>query len=90
MKKIVVCTNRRANPNQPSCGVRGGEVVAERLEQWIGEAGLDIAVERFPCLGRCELGPNARLAPAGKFLCELDPDHLETAMAEIIRFSRES
>ena len=89
MKKIVVCTNRRANPAQPSCGARGGEIIAERLEQRIRQAGLDIAVERFPCLGRCELGPNARLAPAGKFLCELDPDQLENAMAEIMRFAEE-
>lgn len=89
MKKIVVCTNHRANPAQPSCAARGGEVIAERLEKYIRQAGLEIAVERFPCLGRCELGPNARLAPAGKFLCELDPDHLEAAMAEVMRFSRE-
>lgn len=87
MKKIIVCINLRANPAQPSCAARGGEIIAERLEQKILQAGLKLTVERFPCLGRCALGPNARMAPAGKFLCELDPEHLETAMAEIMAFA---
>lgn len=89
MKKIVVCTNRRANPAQPSCAARGGELIAERLEQLIREAGLDIGVERFPCLGRCEQGPNARLAPAGKFFCQLDANHLDAVLDEITQFAND-
>lgn len=86
MKKIVICTNRRSNPAQPSCGARGGEEIADRLQQLIAAQGLAIQVECFPCLGRCDQGPNARLAPGGKFFSHLEADHLDAVMAEIRAF----
>lgn len=67
MKKIIICVNYRANPVQPSCGARGSEAIALRIEKEIDERGLPIELERTYCLGHCEQGPNLRLAPNGEF-----------------------
>lgn len=64
---IVVCINHRANPDVPSCGARKAEAIASRLEQEVITQGLALKVERFKCLGKCELGPNLKISPAGKF-----------------------
>lgn len=86
MKRLIVCTHYRANPDQPSCGARGGEQIACQLERMIQARGLPLAVERFDCLGRCAQGPNARLAPAGSFLQALDPATLEMTLETIAQF----
>ena len=66
-KTIIVCINQRANPDVPSCGARGGEAIARCIESEIAAHELNLAIERFHCLGQCELGPNIKLAPAGDF-----------------------
>lgn len=66
-KKIIACINRRANPDTPSCAARGGVEIAQALEQAIAARGLPVTVERFKCLGLCELGPNLKLSPGGVF-----------------------
>lgn len=72
MKKIIVCVNHRANPNQPSCAARGSKEIALRIEQEIARQGLPVELERIDCLGHCEQGPNLRLAPNGRFFHRFD------------------
>lgn len=87
MKKVVVCINRRANTNQPSCGMRGGVKLADHLEAEITKRGLPIVLERFHCLGRCEDGPNLRLAPGGNFHSGASLGDADQLLQEIGRFA---
>ncbi|MCE9632858.1 MAG: (2Fe-2S) ferredoxin domain-containing protein [Methylophilales bacterium] len=66
-KTIIVCINHRANPDVPSCGARGGEAIAQCIESVIAAHALVVGVERFKCLGMCDLGPNIKLSPSGNF-----------------------
>ena len=86
LRKILVCVNRRDNPDQPSCGARGGEAIACALEQALQERGLAIPVQRFNCLGRCDEGPNLRLVPAGPCHQQLSVDDVPGLMADIEEF----
>lgn len=74
MKKILICTNHRANPSQPSCAARGSETLAQRLAQFIATHQLDIRLERGGCLGQCTDGPNLKLVPGGPLLSHLSPN----------------
>ena len=62
-----MCTNFRANPNNPSCAARGSKAVMAALLQELKQKNLLITVEETPCLGFCEVGPNLRLMPNGVF-----------------------
>ncbi|MDP2247506.1 MAG: (2Fe-2S) ferredoxin domain-containing protein [Nitrosomonadales bacterium] len=68
MKTIIVCVNHRTNPDQPSCGARGGITIADCLEAEIARNQLNISIERFKCLGVCERGPNLKIMPSGHFV----------------------
>lgn len=85
-KRILICVHTRLTAAKPSCGGRGGLRIAEMLEREIAEQRLDIAVERFKCFGRCEEGPNARLAPGGEFHCGLTPEQVPAVLAAARRF----
>lgn len=85
--RITVCVNRRANPDQPSCGMRGGIEIAEALRLAIDERGLEAAVDTFNCLGKCELGPNGKLSPGGEFCHGLAPDALAPLLEKIAAFA---
>jgi len=90
LKHVVVCTNHRANPTQPSCaGMGGGEVLAIKLEAEIAARALQIRVSRFTCLGYCDRGPALKLSPGGGFICEIDPDNLEAVLQQIEAFSQQ-
>ncbi|MFT4631184.1 MAG: NADH:ubiquinone oxidoreductase subunit E [Candidatus Pseudothioglobus sp.] len=65
---IVICTNRRPATGLPSCAQRGSEALADQLEQLIQSRDLPLTVTRSVCLGHCQEGPTARLAPGGEFL----------------------
>lgn len=88
MKKVIICTHHRANPTQPSCAARGSLDIAERLEVEIAARGWDISLERFPCLGLCENGPNLRLAPGGPFRSGVTSIRMEEVLQEIEQFSK--
>jgi len=60
MKKIIVCTNLRTAPSQPSCAHRGSERLIDYLEEQINSRDLPIKVERSVCLGHCPKGPNVK------------------------------
>jgi (2Fe-2S) ferredoxin len=84
-KHLLICTNQRLTGQAPSCGGYGAEALAQRLEQLIALQGADIELRRSECLGRCQAGPNLRIAPGGPFyqgVCDSDlPAILEDAIA---------
>lgn len=86
-KIVTVCINRRANPDMPSCGARGGEEIASALEAAIAEHGLPVRLERFKCLGLCERGPNIKLSPGGGFCHGVTLDELPIVLAKITAFA---
>ena len=58
MKVLTVCINVR-KPPFASCGARGSLQLLEELRQ----KNLPIELQTIACLGKCEIGPNARLSP---------------------------
>ena len=66
-KKLLVCTNFRANPNNPSCAARNSKQVFDALKRQFSEKNIAVEVEESPCMGYCNIGPNLRLAPNGAF-----------------------
>jgi NADH:ubiquinone oxidoreductase subunit E len=72
MKSILVCTNHRANPNQPSCGARGAEALKQQIADAVSASGLPLGVKEIQCLGECDVGPNMRLIPGGPMFQHVD------------------
>jgi (2Fe-2S) ferredoxin len=66
-KKILVCTNFRANLNNPSCAARDSQLVLAALKKELTKKNIVIEIEESPCMGYCNVGPNLRLAPNGEF-----------------------
>jgi NADH:ubiquinone oxidoreductase subunit E len=89
MKKLIVCVNRRSNPNQPSCAMRGSREILALVKSEIASRQLPIEVEEFLCLGLCAHGPNAKLAPDGPILKMLSVDKLEALIADIEHFIKQ-
>ena len=70
-KKLLVCTNFRANPNQPSCAARGSKEIAVALAQQLQQKNVSIEIEEIQCMGYCNSGPNVRLMPNGAYFHEV-------------------
>jgi NADH:ubiquinone oxidoreductase subunit E len=70
-KKLLVCTNYRANPNNPSCAARGSKEIASQLMQQLHKKNVPIEMEEIQCMGYCNVGPNFRLVPNGEFFHEV-------------------
>ncbi len=66
-KKLLVCTNHRATPNNPSCAARGSKEIACALMQELQKNNVLIEIEEIQCMGYCNVGPNIRLVPNGEF-----------------------
>jgi (2Fe-2S) ferredoxin len=81
-KKILVCTNLRANPNNPSCGARGSDVILAALRN----QNLAIPIEISPCMGMCHEGPNIRLIPNGTVFRTVSTKNLKNITEEIKSF----
>lgn len=86
MKKILVCTNSRANPNNPSCAARGSQELLTCLTQQIQQNSLPITIEESPCLGFCQIGPNARLVPNGPFFHAVSIEKLDDLIEAAKKF----
>jgi NADH:ubiquinone oxidoreductase subunit E len=71
IKKILVCTNYRANPNNPSCAARGSKKIILELTRQLQKKNISISVEESPCMGFCKVGPNIHLIPGGEFFHEV-------------------
>ena len=89
IKKILICTNFRANPNNPSCVARGSKEVMAALLQELKQKNLPIIVEESPCLGFCEIGPNLRLMPNGEFFHGVSGKKLSAIIKSTKRFLKE-
>ncbi len=76
-KKIIVCTNYRANPNNPSCAGRGSQKVIAALNVQLAQNNCPITVEESACLGFCDVGPNLRLMPNGEFFHGVSTNNLK-------------
>lgn len=87
MKKLLVCTNYRANPNNPSCAARGSETLLAALTQQFQQNNLLIEIDKSPCLGFCQVGPNARLIPNGPFFHRISISHLSPIIQAAKKFT---
>ena len=85
-KKILICTNFRANPNNPSCAARGSKEVMTALSLELKEKNLPITVEESTCLGFCEIGPNLRLMPNGEFFHGVSDKELSAIIKSTKKF----
>ena len=85
--KLYICTNFRANPNQPSCAARASQLLLESLKQQLAKKNIAVAVEASPCMGYCHIGPNARLAPNGDFFHGISADNLAQIVQAAEKFS---
>ena len=83
-KKVLVCTNFRANPNHPSCGARDSNTIFKMLSEALHDT--SILTESSPCMGLCHAGPNVRLVPYGKCFNEVSVNELKPLIEEIKAF----
>ncbi|WP_223879140.1 (2Fe-2S) ferredoxin domain-containing protein [Chitinimonas arctica] len=78
----MVCIKRRFE-DQPSCAGRGSEALACRLEAEIASQALPLKVQRFPCLGLCEIGPNIKVV-GGDLYHRVDEAALPAILSEAL------
>ena len=71
---LTLCVNVRAEPFMPSCGRRGSLEIRERLEVALRDRGIDVDFQTIKCLGLCDKGPNARLAPSNSWFHAIGVD----------------
>ncbi len=64
---LTLCVNVRKEDFVPSCGRRGSLEIRGKLEAALRERGLDVEFQTIACLGLCDKGPNARLAPSNSW-----------------------
>ena len=86
-KKIFVCTNFRANPNNPSCAMRDSQRVLDTLNIEIAKKNIAIEIEASPCMGYCNVGPNIRFAPNGKFFHGVSANNLSELIKAAKKFT---
>ncbi len=79
-----MCTNFRANPNNPSCAARGSKEIAVALAQQLQKKNVLIEIEEIQCMGYCKVGPNVRLIPNGEFFHQVSISKL----AKIIKATK--
>ena len=63
--------------------MRGSEALAARLREEISKRGLRAELREVYCLGRCEHGPNLRIAPGGKNYCAVDEGSIENVLQDL-------
>ncbi|MGJ8619125.1 MAG: (2Fe-2S) ferredoxin domain-containing protein [Methylophilaceae bacterium] len=83
-KKVMVCTNFRANPSHPSCGARDSDTVLTALSEALLD--LPIITVESPCMGLCHTGPNVRLSPNGTCFHEVNAQRLDVIIEEVKMF----
>jgi NADH:ubiquinone oxidoreductase subunit E len=86
-KKILVCTNFRANSNNPSCAARDSQLVLDALKKELAKKDIMIEIEESPCMGYCNVGPNLRLVPNGEFFHEVSAINLTKLIRAAKKFS---
>jgi (2Fe-2S) ferredoxin len=87
IKKILICTNHRANLNNPSCAGRGSQQIRDMLRLALDNIGLKIMIEQSPCMGFCDIGPNLRLVPNGQFFHEVSANKIASIVKAAKKFN---
>jgi NADH:ubiquinone oxidoreductase subunit E len=64
---LTVCINYRKEDFVASCARRGAAAIRDALERELRAQGVPATLATIACLGLCEKGPNARLAPANSW-----------------------
>jgi (2Fe-2S) ferredoxin len=85
---VFVCTHARPDGHpKPSCGLRGGADIREKLKLMVEEKGLQQAVKIFQsgCQGGCEFGPVLMTVSDQKMYFQVDENNLEELLAEVVR-----
>jgi NADH:ubiquinone oxidoreductase subunit E len=85
-KKLLVCTNYRANPNSPSCAARGSKEILTELTHQLQRDNVPIEIEEIQCMGYCNVGPNLRLIPSGEIFHEVSDKNLAQIILESKKF----
>ncbi|HEY0562042.1 MAG TPA: (2Fe-2S) ferredoxin domain-containing protein [Methylophilus sp.] len=88
MKSILVCTNQRDNPHQPSCGARGAQALKQRLTEEVNKAGMPLGIKEIQCLGACEEGPNVKLIPSGPMFQHVNVNDLTSLLKAAQAFAK--
>ncbi|MEO5347462.1 MAG: (2Fe-2S) ferredoxin domain-containing protein [Magnetococcus sp. YQC-9] len=86
---IIVCVKQRFG-SDVSCASGGGVELADRLEQELAQRGWSVPVKRLLCLGRCNEGPNIRIAPGGPFFTRMRDDRLHEVLTALEPFLPQS
>ena len=81
--RLIVCTNKRLGAGQRSCVDSGNLNFIADIEVLLQQAGLNVAIVRQECLGKCEQGPVMRIAPGGIFFTEINANTLPEIVDEI-------
>ena len=87
---MLVCTNYRANPNNPSCAARGSEEIAAELQLKFKKNNILIEIEKSPCMGFCNAGPNLRFVPNGEFFHEVSATKLPEILKAAEKFTQQT
>ena len=80
---LTLCVNVRKEEFMPSCGRRGSLEIRERLEAALRARGIDIDFQTIKCLGLCDKGPNARLAPSNSWFHAIAPSDV-SALVDVV------
>ena len=80
---LTLCVNVRAEEFMPSCGRRGSLEIRGQLEAALRERGLDVDFQTIKCLGLCNKGPNARLAPSNSWFTAISVDDVR-ALVDVV------
>ena len=81
--RLVACINKRFGTGKRSCVDSGNLDYIAEIETLIKQAGLDIAIIKRECLGKCDQGPVMRIAPGGRFFTEINQTSLPVIVSEI-------
>ena len=80
---LTLCVNVRAEEFMPSCGRRGSLEIRERLEAALRSRGVEVDFQTIKCLGLCNKGPNARLAPSNSWFTAIGVDDV-SALVDVV------
>ena len=86
--KLLVCTNYRANLNNPSCAARGSKQIKAELQLQLEKNNASIEIEESPCMGFCNVGPNLRLVPSGQFFHTVSANKLAQIVLAVKKFTQ--
>ncbi len=81
---VVVCVQERFT--RESCVGSGARELIPLLREELDRAGLEnIEVRTLECFGRCERGPNLRIAPGHRFFERVEVGDFPEIIAELQR-----